>query len=184
MILPRMLQTTLMDPEGKLNPASFLMIPARINVDFETVKNALEFTSILDIDPNCTSGELLKIVGGVLVSATAKDFNERFEGYDFYDNPYQLAFLEEVTFGIHIVVEHSDPFLSTLFSIFKSESGPAIGACVGFFAGIGYPPLLLITVPFGILLCSTAVAIGLGIQQGLPEKVSAFLRNKPGGATI
>jgi len=78
-----------------------------------------------------------------------------------------------------IAIEQSPPQLADIGSIIRSGSGVAIGAYAGFMAAEpSYSYLLLITVPAGILLCSTAVGLGRGIEGGLSDGMKGLLKRR------
>jgi hypothetical protein len=51
-----------------------------------------------------------------------------------------------------------------------------IGAYTGFLAAHDTPPLLLITVPFGILICASAMGLGQALEHGLRRRLNDLLR--------
>ncbi len=55
--------------------------------------------------------------------------------------------------------------------------GIAIGAYVGFQSGAHYPPLLLFTVPAGMVICGAAYGVAMALRQGLRDKILAMTRS-------
>lgn len=94
-----------------------------------------------------------------------------------------LAMLEEKEFARYLVVEPAVPFENSplsgisLHEIAKS-SGVAIGAYVGCVMA-GNTPLLLITVPAGMVICGVAS----GVAHGLEEMLYARIKNLMKGNT-
>jgi hypothetical protein len=75
-----------------------------------------------------------------------------------------------------IVVEESPPSLVDFVSIVTHGSGAAIGAYTGYAAGQSSPLLLLVTVPFGILICASAMGLAQALERGLRERLYDSLR--------
>jgi hypothetical protein len=53
----------------------------------------------------------------------------------------------------------------------------ALGAYIGYAAG-GGTPLILITVPAGIIVCGAAAGVGKALEEGLREKIKLLLAKK------
>jgi hypothetical protein len=84
-----------------------------------------------------------------------------------------------------VITAKSPPIQASFVSLVRA-GGAAIGAYVGLCAGQATPPLLLVTVPAGILICSAAMALGQAIEQGLgPRLIDLFGDKKePKPATL
>jgi hypothetical protein len=82
-----------------------------------------------------------------------------------------------------IVVESSPPHLADFASLVRTSSGAAVGAYVGYAAGQNAPLLLLLTVPFGILICASAMGVGRALEQGLRAKVHELLVSPDAGGS-
>jgi hypothetical protein len=77
-----------------------------------------------------------------------------------------------------IIVETSPPALIDFISVLKTGSGVAIGALTGYAAADLNPPLLLVTVPAGIIFCAAAMEVGRGIEGVLRYRVRRWLAGK------
>jgi hypothetical protein len=91
------------------------------------------------------------------------------------DHPELLAFAEYVTYANVIPVEHSALGADSLGSILASGSGAGIGAAVGVMVAGGPTPLLLVTVPLGVILCGSAKGIGEGLGEGFRHKIRKIM---------
>ncbi|HUB44290.1 MAG TPA: hypothetical protein VMB73_04840 [Acetobacteraceae bacterium] len=85
------------------------------------------------------------------------------------------AGIESIETRQQIVIERSPPQFVSFLEIVKLGSGASIGALTGYLAGEADPPLLLITVPFGIVICATAMGLGVALEQGLKKRVFDWL---------
>jgi hypothetical protein len=83
-----------------------------------------------------------------------------------------------------IVVEQSPPTITTLAHLLSHKSGAvAIGAYLGFQIATG--PILLISVPAGMIVCGAASGIAAGLQQWLGARIARLQlrrrrKNRPG----
>jgi hypothetical protein len=77
-----------------------------------------------------------------------------------------------------IPTKKSPLFEKSLTEILKSESGVSIGAAVGFLVGWEFPPILFITVPIGIFICSSAIGIAKANEKGLYDKICEWYNCK------
>ena len=73
-----------------------------------------------------------------------------------------------------IVLEQSPPTLKDLLELLKDSPGIAIGAYAGLQAGGIYPPLLLLTVPTGMILGGAAFGIAMALRQGLAKRLEDY----------
>lgn len=83
-----------------------------------------------------------------------------------------------------IVVVNSPPGFTSFASVLNSGSGAIIGAYTGYAAGQGSPLLLLVTVPAGMLICASAMALAQALEHGLKSGLSKLLvgdKTGPGG---
>jgi hypothetical protein len=71
-----------------------------------------------------------------------------------------------VTFGDVVPVELSPLGAESLAGVLTKAGGGAVGLVVGV-ASSGGTPLLLLTVPAGMILCGAAAGIASALEQGL-----------------
>lgn len=81
----------------------------------------------------------------------------------------EYEFAEAVAFDEVIPFEFSPLDARSLASIVTGSG--AAGAAVGFVVGAGVPPLLLITVPAGMIVCGAAAGIAAALEQGLKTRL-------------
>lgn len=93
-----------------------------------------------------------------------------------------FEFAEAVAFG-DIVPFESSPLDARSLASIVTGSGVAAGAAVGFVVGAGVPPLLLITVPAGMIICGAAAGIAAALDQGLKARLLRRLGVEQGQAT-
>jgi hypothetical protein len=75
-----------------------------------------------------------------------------------------------------VVIEQSPPVWIKLKDVVEAvkKDPRAVGAFVGMLAGYEHPPMMLITVPAGILLVGSAPALTKAIERGLVKVIDAF----------
>jgi hypothetical protein len=95
-----------------------------------------------------------------------------------------LAMLEEAEFARYLVVEPAVPFENSplsglsLHDIAKS-SGVAVGAYIGCVMA-GNTPLLLVTVPAGMVICGVASGVAHGLEEMLYARIKDLMKSKKG----
>jgi hypothetical protein len=77
-----------------------------------------------------------------------------------------------------IVIERSPPVALPFSAFLKNASGAMIGTYVGVEIAGNVPLLLLITVPGGIMLVSSAIGISKALEKGFNKVVSRAFKNK------
>ncbi|MDR3467374.1 MAG: hypothetical protein P4M07_15695 [Xanthobacteraceae bacterium] len=90
-------------------------------------------------------------------------------------NPSAVAYVLDQL----IVIENSPPEGVPFASLIKGASAATIGAYVGVHAADGNL-LLFLTVPAGILVVGSAIAVTNAINQGLNKAVERISKRKPG----
>jgi hypothetical protein len=77
-----------------------------------------------------------------------------------------------------IVIEQSPPTAEQLIELLKRGSGWTVGTWVGWqvAAAIGYYPLLIGTVPLGIILIGGAIGVGEGLRAGLHARIEEWIK--------
>jgi hypothetical protein len=86
-------------------------------------------------------------------------------------------FVENVAFSRLIPVQSSPLDLQSLASVLTTGSGVAIGAWAGVVAS-GGTPLILITVPVGMIIGGAAAGVGRALEAGLEEKLRTWIRRR------
>jgi len=92
--------------------------------------------------------------------------------------PTDRTFAEQAVFDSLLPFEQSPLSLESLGKLVVSASGAGIGAYAGFVLA-GPTPLLLITIPAGMIICGAAKGIADALEQGLRDRLVRFLRDHP-----
>jgi hypothetical protein len=95
-----------------------------------------------------------------------------------YCDPQVDAFATYVTNSRVVPFERSPISMESIVQIVKASGGAGIGATVGLLAG-GGTPLMLVTVPAGIILCGAATGIASALEEGLRLRVLGLMGVKP-----
>jgi len=157
----------------------FLIIPhkdlsASIRHNDPAAMDALEDVLGLQGIRSISASDLPKTIAGMLLADSEDAAFQKLQAKAVLDHilqtapsptttaaatPELLAFAEHVAFSTLVPFEESPLGLVSLASkaAALSKNGVALGAFIGVVAG-GATPLLLLTVPTGIILCATAVA--------------------------
>jgi hypothetical protein len=78
-----------------------------------------------------------------------------------------------------IVMEHSPPFSISFKTVLDQKNSPMwIGTFIGADMAWDHPVLLLITVPSGIIIVSSALGIGAAMQAGLNKTIKRFFEGR------
>jgi hypothetical protein len=77
-----------------------------------------------------------------------------------------------------IVVEQSPPTLFTLKQLLSTSNGVAIGGFIGGAAAVDHIPLMLVTVPAGMLIVSASVGVSQALQHGLRHRLTALIAGR------
>jgi len=99
-------------------------------------------------------------------------------GLDAREEDLKSTWAAEILRTEAIVIAKSPPIQTDFLSLVKGGSGAAIGAYVGWAAGQATPPLLLITVPAGLIICAAAMALAQALEQGLGPKILQLFRTQ------
>ncbi len=82
-------------------------------------------------------------------------------------NPHYVQFV----LSADIVLERSPPTSEKLNQLFHGGSAITIGTAIGMGLSGGSYPLMLVTVPGGIILMGAAIGVSKGLQNGLNKKI-------------
>jgi hypothetical protein len=78
-----------------------------------------------------------------------------------------------------IIIKQSPPSGIPFGQLAKSASSASIGALVGYYGQ--HEPMLFLTIPAGIVLVRSAVAVSKAIDQGIHFAIDRFLKRKSAG---
>jgi hypothetical protein len=101
---------------------------------------------------------------------------------EFQPSEEDVRFAEYASFERVIPVEQSLLSQESLAKIVRL-SGVSIGAYVGFVSFGSSPPLLMISVPIGMIICGAAHAVGQALEEGLRDRILSWLKGKKGETT-
>jgi hypothetical protein len=90
-----------------------------------------------------------------------------------------LQFSEYVAFAPVVPFEHSPLGGEALAKLLTRASGAGIGAGIGILVAGGPTPLLLVTVPAGMIICGSAKGIADGLEEGLRYRVRRLMGLRP-----
>jgi hypothetical protein len=76
------------------------------------------------------------------------------------------------------VLEESPPYLVPLQFLVKQSPQIAIGTLIGAGAAGGSYPLMLLTVPAGIIVVGSAIGISKGLEKGLNKAIERLVQRK------
>jgi hypothetical protein len=86
-------------------------------------------------------------------------------------------FIEHLSYSPVIPVELSPLDLHSLGEVLTKGSGVAVGAWAGVVAS-GGTPLILLTVPAGMIIGGAAAGVGHALEEGLRERITGWIRTK------
>ena len=111
------------------------------------------------------------------IRGNERSFGRRYSKYwaDDVHNPAIVDFLMTA----NIVVEESPPTWEQLKALVSKSPATGIGTFVGFELAGAHPELMIITVPIGIVVVSSAIGVSEALKKGLNKKVEALFKNKP-----
>ncbi|QGZ59107.1 hypothetical protein [Paraburkholderia acidiphila] len=89
----------------------------------------------------------------------------------------QRQFATYLTEAPIVPFEQSPLEPTSLLGIVTRVSGTGIGAYIGFVV-VGSSPLLLITVPAGMVICGAASGLAHGLEDGLRNRIRDLLKNR------
>ncbi|CEP35285.1 MULTISPECIES: hypothetical protein [unclassified Halomonas] len=95
----------------------------------------------------------------------------------FTHGPEVYKFAEYVSMAAVFPFENSPLTAESIGSLLTKAGGCGAGTYIGF-AVAGTTPLLFIAVPTGMIICGAAAGIAQGLEEGLRERISKFIRDK------
>jgi hypothetical protein len=111
----------------------------------------------------------------ILLSTASAQFGA--PGTDVEYAKSDLQFAEIVAFEPIVPIEESPLQAQVLATLVAKGSGVTIGAFAGFVA-VGASPLLLVTVPAGMIICGAVKPVAEALECGLRDRLRDFLRGK------
>lgn len=94
------------------------------------------------------------------------------------ERPEFYEFAEYVSMTPVIPFENSPLSAESLGALLTKVGGYGVGAYIGFLIVGGSTPLLLITVPAGMIICGAAAGISQGLEKGLKERIYKIINGK------
>ncbi len=164
-----------------------ISVPARSFVksdqlEPEVINRAIGFAPIC----NVIASDLTWILAAILAEqpdlvrdlalSTKNDGNERNEYlFNLVRDSEPFLFAEEMVFGKHVIFEQSPISLESVGNLVRNASGIGIGAYIGLIVGEN-SPMLLVTVPAGMLICGSAAGVARALEEGLKIRILRLLR--------
>lgn len=93
------------------------------------------------------------------------------------NGPEVYKFAEYISMTAVFPFENSPLKAESIGSLLTKAGGYGAGAYIGF-AVAGTTPLLFIAVPAGMIICGAAAGIAQGLEEGLRERISRFIRGQ------
>ena len=93
----------------------------------------------------------------------------------YFGATYNQSIVQSVMNG-NIVIENSPPDAVTFRSLLAKAPGVAIGTMVGMKAAGDTSLLMLLTVPTGIVVCSSAIGVSKALEKGLNKVVEKVIK--------
>jgi hypothetical protein len=88
------------------------------------------------------------------------------------------ADIVDFLYEANIVVEESPPVWESFKSLVSKSPGIGIGTYVGMELAGSNPQLMIITVPMGIVVVSSAIGISKALEKGLNQKVEQMFKQR------
>jgi len=97
---------------------------------------------------------------------------------DATEEEMKSAWASEILRTEAIIISKSPPLQIDFLSLVRGGTGASIGAFVGWNVGQATPPLLLVTVPAGMIICGAAMAVAQALEQGLQSKLVQLIQGQ------
>jgi len=93
----------------------------------------------------------------------------------------QNAFIEnpgivDYVLNAEVVIERSPPSVDLLKNLVRSSPSVAIGSFIGAGSAHGNYPLMMLTVPLGIIVVGSAIGVSQGLRRGLNKSIERYVK--------
>lgn len=149
-------------------PISFLFARSDFSIDRSAI-DRLDFRIFRSIDKSEAEDVLPDFMSEIAAGAFG------YPDYWPYEPHHEQLSWDQIR-RLEIVIEQSPPNWEALGDVLGKATSISIGAFVGFAVTGGTGPLLLVTVPTGIILCGAAAGIGRGLEVGLAQRLKKAVR--------
>jgi hypothetical protein len=169
----RILTTTLAHPQesGAVASAVFAQVPRAFSVEEAMIELGFRTDAARTAQAVAAPGDVPALVGSWIEAIRSDPFAvSTFGGPDVAGDFAALFDLP------CIVIEQSPPELASLAGLLKQGGGVAVGAFVGLHAASG--PMLLVTVPAGIIIVGAAAGLGSALEAGLRDLLLKFMQGE------
>ena len=126
--------------------------------------------AMVDCLPLSDSDTSPMVVVETVETVVEKVLREYLQSFAFADERRFLAFAESVVYEPHVPISRSPIAGASLWDLARSASHSGGGAVIGWLAAGGSMeprPILLLTVPIGIVVCGAAAGVAKGLNEGL-----------------
>jgi hypothetical protein len=169
----RILTTTLAHPQesGAVASAVFAQVPRSFSVEEAMAELGFRTDAALTAQAREAPGGIPLLVGGWLEADRLESLVKTVLGGPDVAGDFAALFDQPC-----IVIEQSPPELASLAGLLKQGGGVAVGAFVGLHAASG--PMLLVTVPAGIIIVGAAAGLGSALEAGLRDLLLKFMQGE------
>jgi hypothetical protein len=171
MELSQTYESTVIDPDSGL-ALHFWVIPKRSLDGDVTSPDLIQTMKRLEVKPHCTISNARITHALTALLEIQNEHDSRIDNLNqlVSNNPEVFEFARFVATKVEVPFERSPLDGETLSAIVQS-SGVAIGAALGFIAAANSPLLLFVLVPAGMIVCSAAEGVAIGIRDRLKKLV-------------
>lgn len=144
------------------------------NPDILTLRtdNLLTYLELKELPERFLPSRLPEFLARTLKSVEGLEHIKKLQSGSSIDVVEQLC--NEAAFGRLIPFQESPLDLHSLADLAIKATGVGLGAYVGFVAS-GGTPLILITVPAGMILCGAAAGFGRALEEGLRTRLLGLM---------
>jgi hypothetical protein len=130
--------------------------------------------------------QMVDAVGGILLYAADAEHHRHASPIDYLTDRVNFHVPRRGTLANYLVEANVLPFeQSPLQGLSLQEiaktSGTALGAYIGYMSAAGDVPLLLITVPAGMVIVGAASGLAHGLEEGIRRRITKLLADKSEG---
>jgi hypothetical protein len=142
----------------------------------------LNYVDLSDVDSSeILSGSQLYLTEDAKIISSFIDFSIRERRGVLRPSVLQNAFIEnpgivEYVLNAEVVIERSPPTVELLKNLARSSPSVAIGSYIGVGSAHGSYPLMMITVPLGIIVVGSAIGVSQGLRRGLNKSIERAVK--------